>query len=478
MQTLSSLLGTSYKKAFTVVELIIVITVIGILAAITIVAFNGVRGRAIDNAVLSDTDKLSALQTQYALQSEVGGKSWYSPSGVDSDLGFEPTDGNIIDVTVSEDDYCIRTYNPESSTYSSLANAYEIGSGVNSCAALSPSLSAVTESPFPDPTTVSFLSGSYTTTGFANGAPADTLFNQVVGIVYDEKGTIYAVERGSNHSIRKINTVTGVTELMAGGGTNSFGYTDGPLSSAEFWNLADIELDSSGENLYVADGANNRIRKINLQTGIVSTFAGSGAASSLDGTGTAASLQNPNALEFDSDGNLYVMATGRLAKITPSGVVTTIAGVGGSTGYVDGTGTAARFGVGRGLSSDSDGNLYFVDTSVHSIRKITPTGVVTTIAGNGTSGYANGTGSVARFSTPYTIDRGPDGNFYITDAFNARIRKMTPAGEVTIFAGNGVQGYTDGARSSATLAYPGAISIANDNTVFVGVNGRAVRVLR
>lgn len=119
------------------------ITVIGVLAAITIIAFNGVAGRANDNAVISDVNNLESLQTEYALKNDIGGKAWFSQEGVDLDLRYTPTGNNIIDVVANETEYCVRAYNPSAATYRSLIEAYQVGSDQSSCAHLLPSMAAV-----------------------------------------------------------------------------------------------------------------------------------------------------------------------------------------------------------------------------------------------------------------------------------------------------------------------------------------------
>ncbi|MGZ0228806.1 MAG: hypothetical protein ACKVKO_02425, partial [Acidimicrobiales bacterium] len=149
-----------------------------------------------------------------------------------------------------------------------------------------------------------------------------------------------------------------------------------------------------------------------------------------DGTGTAASFNQPQGVVFGGDGNLYVLDTGNrtIRKVTPAGEVTTFAGS-GSSGSDDGTGTAAGFGEVMGAAFDGDGNLYVADAGNNTIRKITPAGEVTTLAGSaGSSGSINGIGPAARFSSPRGVAVDGDGNLYVTDTYNSKIRKVTPAG--------------------------------------------------
>ena len=138
---------TLLKHGFTIVELIVVIGVIGILVAIGTVAYNGVTQNALNNSVISDVKKLSTLQTQYSLKSETGGKDWYSPTGLDTDLDFIPSDEDtVIDVVSNSTDYCIRAYNP-ASDYATLSLAFQKGSDSSACVSLPASAAAQTDSP-------------------------------------------------------------------------------------------------------------------------------------------------------------------------------------------------------------------------------------------------------------------------------------------------------------------------------------------
>jgi len=206
-------------------------------------------------------------------------------------------------------------------------------------------------------------------------------------------------------------------------GTSTAGYGDGTGTAARFSAPQGIAADSSG-NIYVADTGNNRIRKI-TPSGVVTTLAGFSTADYGDGTGTAARFSAPQGIAADSDGNIYVADTGnnRIRKITPSGVVTTLAGF-STADYADGTGTAARFSAPQGIAVDSDGNIYVADTGNNRIRKITQSRVVTSLAGTSTAGYGDGTGTAARFSAPQGIAADSSGNMYVADTDNNRIRKI------------------------------------------------------
>ena len=183
-------------------------------------------------------------------------------------------------------------------------------------------------------------------------------------------------------------------------------------------------------NLYVADADNDKIRKI-TPSGTMTTLAGN-TIGYADGVGTAALFNKPTALCIDGQGNLYVAESGnlRIRKITPSGTVSTIVG-NGVAGLGDGTGTAAQINTPGGMCMDGQGNIFFTQINFHGIRKISPTGVVSTFVGSTTPGFVDGTGSAAKFNEPYSLSIDAQGNIYASDFKNARIRKITPGGVVT-----------------------------------------------
>lgn len=241
------------------------------------------------------------------------------------------------------------------------------------------------------------------------------------------------------------------------------GYLDGTGTAAQFSNPQGMTIDASG-NLYICDFNNYRIRKI-TPTGVVTTIAGNGNNISLDGTGTAAQV-TPNGITIDNAGNIYFTESffnNKIRKITPAGVVTTIAG--STEGNADGTGTSAQFYNPRDIVLDKSGNLYVADSGNHKIRKITPAGVVTTIAGS-TNGYADGTGSAAQFSFPFGITIDNAGNLYVADTNNHKIRKITPSGVVTTIAGN-TQGFTDGTGTAAQFNNPTNLKFDRFGNLFI-----------
>ena len=222
--------------------------------------------------------------------------------------------------------------------------------------------------------------------GFADGKDRVARFNEPTGIAMDAAGNLYVAD-GENHRIRKV-TPAGVVSTLAGG---KKGFADGEGSAARFNIPYDIVIDTAG-NLYVADGENHRIRKVTPE-GVVSTLAGSGSTGCesggfADGEGNSARFHHPCGIAMDAAGNLYVADTynNRIRKVTPEGVVSTLAG--SKRGFADGEGSAARFYVPSGIAIDAAGNLYVADEGNHRIRKVTPGGVVSTLAGGGEGGEA------------------------------------------------------------------------------------------
>ncbi|NOT99899.1 MAG: hypothetical protein HOO97_12535, partial [Sideroxydans sp.] len=205
------------------------------------------------------------------------------------------------------------------------------------------------------------------------------------------------------------------------------------------------------------------------------TLAGSGMLGSADGTGVAASFDTPFGITSDSAGNLYVTDSfGQIIrKTTPAGVVSTIAGTVATPGSADGTGAAASFSFPQGVAVDSAGNLFVADSGNHTIRKITSAGVVSTIAGTaGGFGSVDGTGAAARFIGPGGIAVDSAGNLFVADSGNHTIRKITSAGVVTTVAGSAVTpGITDGTGAVARFNGPGGIAIDATGNLFVADTG-------
>jgi len=300
--------------------------------------------------------------------------------------------------------------------------------------------------------------------GSADGTGRTARFNYPNGVAVS--GTTVYVADTYNHTIRKI-TSNGVVTTFAGA-AGVPGSADG--TSAQFQYPFGVAADKTG-NLYVADYLNSTIRKI-TSAGVVTTLAGTaGVIGSADGTSSAAQFFYPFAVAVDGAGNVYVADTNNytVRKITPAGVVTTLAGLAGNHDYTDETGSNARFGNLFGIAADSAGNVYVADNTYSTIRKITPAGAVTTLAGTpGISGSADGTGSAARFFSPRGIAIDSAKNLYVTDQNNQTIRKITPAGVVTTLGGvAGSYGIADGTGRSARFFTPAGIAVASSGVLYV-----------
>ena len=333
---------------------------------------------------------------------------------------------------------------------------------------------------------VTTLAGTAGETGTADGVgsaarfklgfvgPLSTLAVPSTGrgaVAADKDGNVYVAD-SSNATIRKI-TPAGVVSTLAGS-AGAIGDADGDGAAARFTSPVGIAVDNAG-NVYVADSSDvslstgNTIRKITA-TGTVTTLAGaSGMSGKADGTGSSARFSNPASIAVDAGGNVFVADNfnNTIRKITPVGVVTTVAG--GSAGSSDGTGADAKFALPGGVAVDSTGNVFVTDSRNHTIRKITSAGVVTTFAGAPPlRGNADGSGVLARFDAPAGIAADATGNLYVADANNNSIRKLSLAGAVTTLAGTtGAQGATDGAASSATFNAPGGVAADGAGNVFV-----------
>lgn len=269
--------------------------------------------------------------------------------------------------------------------------------------------------------------------GALDRASENEVLNQPNGLATD--GNNLYVADTANNKIRKVAIATGDVTALAGGGTE--GLADGGKTAALFSQPFGVAVD--GANLYVADSGNNLIRKVVIATGEVSTLAGLADGGDADGKGTMASFKGPMGVAADGP-NLFVADyyNNKIRKIViASGEVTTLAGS-GKEGAVDGIGAAALFNHPIGVTTDGS-NLYVSDYSNHKIRKIViATGEVTTLAGSGSSGAADGVGSAASFNNPGHLVA--DGNsLYVADTYNQKIRKIVIAtGEVTTLAGMGV----------------------------------------
>ena len=309
---------------------------------------------------------------------------------------------------------------------------------------------------------VSTLAGTAGAYGNADGVGAAARFNCPRAVATDKVGNLYVADSG-NHTLRKI-TPAGVVSTFAGT-AGAIGNANGIGTAARFNYPQGVAIDSAG-NLYVTDSGNDTLRKI-TPAGVVSTLAGTaGAYDSVDGVGAAARFKNPKGVATDIAGNIYVADDTAIRKITPAGIVSTFVGSKDARGSDDGIGAAARFDSVTGVAIDSAGNIYVADSAT-AIRKITPAGVVSTLAGTTLGlyhsiGSADGVGTAAKFDHPVGLATDKAGNVYVADSGNHAIRKITPAGVVSTFAGAAeARGRADGVNAAAQFNH--SIDIATDD---------------
>lgn len=316
-------------------------------------------------------------------------------------------------------------------------------------------------------------SGGSSTSNSATLTVAPAFFPFPVGVAVDVSGNVY-VSDTSTDTIQKISSSGSVTTVA--GMSGQTGTADGSGTAALFNDPTGIFSTSDG-TLSVTDNANATIRRI-TSAGIVSTFAGSTAnRGNNDATGAAATFSSPMGIAQDSSGNLYVAdaTNNTIRKISSAGAVMTIAGSAGVAGTADGSGSAARFNHPTGLTVDASGNIYVSDSTNNTIRKITSSGSVTTLAGlAGVMGAADGTGNGALFNNPGGLAIDGSGNIYVADTGNSAVRKITPAGVVRLLAGlPGVAGLKDGTGSDAWLNQPKDVAVDSAGAVYVADTGNA-----
>ena len=314
---------------------------------------------------------------------------------------------------------------------------------------------------------IATLAGTVGTPGTTDGSATSARFHFPAGLAVSSDGTVYVADT-DNDTIRAIDSGGNVTTVAGQAGRTSS--VDGTGADARFEDPFSTAVDADGV-VYVADSAAHVIRRI-TPDGAVTTYAGSpGAFGSADGTGAAARFYSPFGVAVDTAGNVYVADSfnSTVRKIAPGGIVTTLAGTARSGGGTDGTGAAARFDQPFGIAVDANSTVYVSDARANTIRTISPAGVVTTLAGlAGTPGSADGTGTSARFNVPYAVAVDTTGTVFVVDHGNHTIRKITADGVVTTLAGTaGSQGSTDGSGAAARFRYPSGVAVDRNGNVFV-----------
>jgi sugar lactone lactonase YvrE len=315
---------------------------------------------------------------------------------------------------------------------------------------------------------VTTIAGTDTNAGSADGINGNARFRGPSGLAVT--GTSLYVTDSANGTVRRLAASGANWTVSTLSGYASVGWTDGTQLAAQFYWPAGVTVDGQG-NAFVADSRNHVIRKVS-PSGVVSTFAGmTGIAGSFDGFPTNALFNQPQGVAVDVSGTLYVADTGNhtIRTVTAGGTVSTLAGLAGFAGPLDGSGANALFKNPQALAIDqSSGFIYVADTWNHTIRKVTPAGVVSTIAGQaGSSGGSDGTNSKARFYYPSGITAS-SGNIYVADAFNHTVRLVNAAGVVTTIAGMpGAWGSADATNSAARFWQPQGIAVDGTGAIFV-----------
>ena len=307
------------------------------------------------------------------------------------------------------------------------------------------------------------------TRGSVDGTGIAAKFLSPYGITIDSADTLYVSDAFDN-KIRKI-TSSAVVTTLAGSGKQAT--VDGLGVAASFNYPFDLAVSANGE-IYTVDYTNSNVRKITPE-GLVSTFAGTGSSGAIDGIGTAASFYKPQGIAVDSSGIIYIADSlnNKIRKITSDGSVTTFAGSNSVSGSVDGIATAASFSTPVGITVDKKGNIYVADVYLSKIRKITSVGLVTTIAGSGTSGFNDGLAITASFRGPGGLTADDNGNIYVADTYNSRIRKINSEAVVTTIAGAGSEGFADGSGISAMFYYPQGIVLDSKGNIFIADSGNS-----
>ncbi|MDC0766763.1 NHL repeat-containing protein [Streptomyces sp. HD] len=329
---------------------------------------------------------------------------------------------------------------------------------------------------------IATVAGTGATGYLSDGGPAPlTRLYLPMGLAVDRQGNLYIADR-YNHRIRKV-TPDGIITTVAGTGDGGYVSDGGPAVATRLNEPIDVAVDDAG-NVYIADGVNHRIRKV-TPAGIITTVAGNGEAGYVSdgGPAIATRLNHPHGIAVDREGNLYFSewSNHRVRKVSRNGIITTVAG-NGTAGYVSdgGPAIATRLQHPSGVAVDPEGNLYIADCVNHRVRKVSRNGIITTVAGNGTAGYVSdgGPAVATRIHHPHDVALDAAGNLYIADSGNHRLRRVSTNGIITTVAGNGIAGYVDdgGPAVSTRLYSPTGVTLDAAGNLYIGdYNNHRVR---
>jgi hypothetical protein len=356
--------------------------------------------------------------------------------------------------------------------------------------ALSHSLMSLAAEEAPPPGTITTVAGTGQRGFSGDGGPAvQARLNWPVGVVADATGNVIFAD-GQNNRIRKVS-LNGTITTIAGTGVAGFSGDGGPATEARLDRPVWLALDGAG-NLYFSQWAHHRVRKVGPE-GLITTVVGSGPTTSEvagdfsgdGGPATAARLDTPEGLAVDAAGNLFIADLGnqRIRKVSPDGIITTVAGT-GEAGYSGdgGPATQARLNGPLGLAVDGAGNLFFTETGIGSttsagvrVRKVSTDGIITTVAGTGETGFSGdgGPATAARLIFPQGVAVDTAGNLFIADNDNYRVRKVDPSGTISTVAGMGRKPYAgDGVLATATgLRGPVAVAVDAAGNLLISDTG-------